>query len=229
MKFINLMKERYRMDQKAVCSEIWSVLKSNLPKYWDGKDSVLFMKNNECHNWRQMEWPGWYFQFQCERFLSQMSGFDIPGPAYGNVEFDGFYIIPWDFKTHSNNTGTEVPTNGYQEVMKAIQDYGKVGFIIACGDAIFDDENASFKTWHNTIKGATSIYEQDRIRRGATSRRRKAGFSLKSLDFIFVDRNTINYCGSFQSGMRNSNGNVRNAKVMLNLNDQRLEHISFPV
>ena len=215
------------MNFSSTCHVVHRAL-SQLPNFWDGKESVLFMRNHGCHNWRQMEWPGWFFQFQCERILSRECGFEIPGPAYGNVRFDGLSVIPWDFKVHTDNAGqAKVPTNGYQEVMQALQQYGKVGFIIACGDAIFDDENASFKAWHDSLKGETSAYEQERIRRGAPSRRRKAGFSFRSLEFIFVDPTTIQYCGRFQSGMRNSNGTPRLAKVMLDLNDNRLEHLSL--
>jgi len=42
---------------------------------------------------------------------------DIPGPRYGNVEFDGFRFIPWDFKAHSIDPARgdvgKIPTNGY--------------------------------------------------------------------------------------------------------------------
>lgn len=218
------------MDHLDICREVHRVLRQELPHFWDGKDSILFMRDNGCRNWRQMEWPGWYFQFQCENLLSNQCGFSVPGPAYGKVEFDGFRLIPWDFKVHTNNAGQAlVPTNGYQEVMQALQTYGKVGFIIACGDAVFDDTNASFKAWHDALKGRTSAYEQERILRGAPSRRRKAGFTFESLEFIFVDNTTINYCGTFQAGMRNSNGTPRNPKVMLNLADSRLERISLSI
>ena len=219
------------MEYSFVCDKVHEALKKYLPEYWDGKESICFMRDNGCRNWRQMEWPGWYFQFQCERILKQSCGFEVPGPKYGNVEFDGLCEIPWDFKVHTNNSssGAKVPTNGYQEVLQALQTYEKVGFIIACGDAVFDDENKSFKIWHDNLKGKTSKYEQERIKRGASSRRRKAGFSFDSLEFVFVDRQTIGYCGTFQTGMRNSDGSPRNAKVMIDLNDSRLEHISLPI
>lgn len=218
------------MEYEEICRAVHQSLQRELPKCWDGKDSILFMRDSGCRNWRQMEWPGWYFQFQCERILARECEFQIPGPAYGNVEFDGFRNIPWDFKVHANNAGqAKVPTNGYQEVLQALQKYGKVGFIVACGNASFDDESATFKRWHDALKGEISAYEQERIQRGASSRRRKSCFVFTSLEFVFVDQNTIEYCGRFQAGMRNSNGTPRQAKVMLDLNDQRLEHLSMPI
>ena len=80
---------------------IYEKLKNGLPDFWDGKESILYMKNTGCNQWRQMEWPGFYFQYMCEQILSTRGFMEIPGPKYGNVEFDGFKTIPWDFKAHS--------------------------------------------------------------------------------------------------------------------------------
>lgn len=217
------------MNKKLEMDAIFSCLEQCLPKYWDGQEAILYMKDNGCRNWRQMEWPGWYFQFICELHLPQI-GFQIPGPQYGNVEFDGFNNIPWDFKAHTSNgsSGSNVPTNGYREVSCAVKDYGTVGFIIANGTADFDDEYQTFKKWHDRLKGKTSAYELDRIARGASSRRRKKGFVLNSIDFVFIDSNSIDYCGLFQGGMRNSNGTSRSPKVMLDLRNPHLDKYHYP-
>ena len=212
-----------------ITQEIFSRLMERLPIVWDGKESILFMKENECRNWRQMEWPGWYFQFMCETILGDQGFFNIPGPAYGNVEFDGFRSIPWDFKAHSATTGDLVPTNGYAEIECAIRQYGEVGFIIASGDVDFDDDCQSFKQWHDNLKGKTSAYEMQRIERGAPSRRRKVTFILRRIEFVFVNAENLHTCGSFQAGMRNSDGSPRNPKVMLNLNNPNLEKHIYEV
>lgn len=219
------------MDKKKTCKEIFDKIMYELPSYWEGKKTILHMKENGCRNWRQMEWPGWYFQFMCETILKKEGFFAIPGPSYGNVEFDGKRIIPWDFKAHTINGSSQhkVPTNGYEEVKKAIDEYGSVGFIIASGNAVFDDANQSFKKWHDALKGKMSAYEKERIIRGARSRRRKAAFVLDSMHFVFVDKDTLKYCGSFQGGMRNSDGTPRNKKVMLDISDKRLEQYIFKV
>ena len=219
------------MERRIVCQEIFEKLMSELPTYWDGKETISYMKENGCNQWRQMEWPRWYFQFMCEQILEKEGFFEIPGPTYGNVEFDGKRIIPWDFKAHTENGSSKdkVPTNGYCEVKDAIGEYGCVGFIIASGTAVFDDNNQSFKRWHDELKGGKSKYELERISRGASSRRRKAAFELDSIRFVFLDENTLGYCGKFQSGMRNSNGTLRNPKVMLKLSDSRLEQYTFEI
>ena len=219
------------MDNAKVSSMIFNKLMAKLPKIWDGKQAILFMKGNNCRNWKQLEWPGWYFQFMCERILGKDSFFKIPGPAYGNVEFDGKYEIPWDFKAHTNNasSATKVPTNGYAEIEQALKEYPCVGFIIAEGEAVFDDETGSFKQWHDSLKGKMTAYEKDRIKRGAISRRRKVSFQLKKITFVFLNTQALSYCGSFQKGMRNADGSPRNPKVMLDLSDEHLEKYTYDV
>lgn len=219
------------MTKKEVCREIFEKLMNELPSCWDGKETISYMKDMGCRNWRQMEWPGWYFQFMCESILSEDNFFAIPGPSYGNVEFDGAKDFPWDFKAHTINgsSKSKVPTNGYQEIKSAIEEYGCVGFIIASGNAIFDDEHQTFKKWHDKLKGKISDYEKQRISRNAPSRRRKSYFELESVHFIFVDKETLEFCSSFQWGMRNSNGTPRNQKVMLDIFDSRLEQYIFKV
>ena len=172
---------------------VFNAIMRNMPVIWDGKEAILFMKMNDCSNWKQMEWPGWYFQFMCEKILKKECSFKIPGPSYGKVKFDGLKIFPWDFKTHTLNTanGSKVPTNGYKEVSHAINDYGRIGFIIACGNAQFDDECKSFKNWHDGLKEKVSEYEKQRIDRGAPSRRRKVLFSLENVKFIILNKTIL--------------------------------------
>ena len=207
------------------CEEIFKRLHDGLPAVWDGKTSILYMKSHECTQWRQMEWPGFYFQFMCEQILGNNDFFKIPGPKYDNVVFDGFRTIPWDFKAHCNGA-TMVPTNGYAEICQALDEYGTVGFIIICGNSEYDD-NQSFKAWHDALKGGTSAYELERIKRNATSRRRKVNFAPTELVFAFVNKENIGCCGKFQEGMRNADGTPRNPKVMLDLKSTDLHMIRY--
>lgn len=215
----------------AKSKEIFNKLMSKLPTFWDGKKTIEYMRNNGCTNWKQMEWPGWYFQFMCESILKEDDYFEIPGKRYGKVEFDGFHEINYDFKAHSEFEGSspKVPTNGFQEVQLAIKDTRTVGFIVACGFVDFDDETQSFKNWHDQLKGKTSKYEEERVSRGAPSRRRKVSFKLQKIVFLFVDESNLKYTASFQGGMRNSNGVARNPKVMIDLNDDRFEKHVYEV
>jgi hypothetical protein len=107
--------------------------------------------------------------------------------------------------------------------LESINLNGKIGFIIASGDVIYDNNDEDFKKWHDALKGKTSKYVTDRINRNAPSRRRKVSFDLDELIFVYLDKNTLSNTGSFQKDMRNSNGNKRNEKVMIDLNSTNIQ------
>ena len=197
-----------------------------LPKIWNGRDAIVEMKDALYPHWRQMEWIGFYFQFICEEHLHDI--IDIPGPRYGNADFDGFKEIPIDFKSHAINTSTHtIILNDRDAIYDAIFDYGEVGVILALGNVLYNDDDRAFQAWHEKIKGGKSNYELDRIHRGAWSRVRKVRFDLKQISFISLDDDTIDNCGSFQKGFRNSNGNIRKEKLSLNLENISDELVYF--
>lgn len=193
---------------------------SNMPVIWDGRSAIVEMRDAGYAHWRQMEWIGFYFQFLCDNKLAPL--LKIPGPRYGNVEFDGFSEIPWDFKAHpakdaTGNASNSLIVNDRVAIVAAIKEFGCAGLILAIGEATYDDQDRSFQIWHQTIKGGLSVYEKQRIIRKAPSRLRKKAFRLKEIRLILLDDHTVQNHGSFQEGFRNSNGNPRNAKVLLDL------------
>lgn len=172
-----------------------------------------------------MEWQGFYFQFLCEGCLKDT--LEIPGPKYGNVEFDGFKIIPWDFKTHAMNTSShQIIVNDSETTANAIEEYGEVGLILALGKVLYNVEDRTFQKWHQELKGGQSQYVKDRIKRGAWSRLRKVSFDLQQVAFIKITDETLIKCGSFQENFRNADGSPRRAKVLIDLEeiDKELEH-----
>ena len=201
-------------------------LKSSLPKHWDGKSCILEMKNAGGRHWRQMEWIGFFFQFCCDRYLQGIM--KIPGPKYGRVEFDGFLGIPWDFKAHAINTSShEIIVNDSEAIAAGISQYGSVGLVLALGKVVYNDANRTFQKWHEIVKGGKSSYELERIARGAWSRLRKTDFDLQQISFIQITDTTLVKCGSFQSDFRNSNGNPRRSKVLIDLERTREETLHF--
>lgn len=197
-----------------------------IPKMWDGRKSILAMKDADYPHWKQMEWIGFYFQFLCEKLLS---GFiEIPGPKYGNVRFDGFKDIPWDFKAHAMNTSShQIIVNDSEATSNGIKDYGAVGLILALGKVLYNDEDRTFQRWHEALKGGLSDYSVERIKRGAWSRLRKVSFDLQQISFIKITDDTLVKYGSFQRDFRNANGSPRREKVLLDLEkiDEELVYV----
>jgi len=197
-----------------------------IPLFWEGRNSILQMKKANFPHWKQMEWIGWYFQFLCESLLEDI--IEIPGPTFGNVKFDGFFEIPWDFKTHVINTSShQIIVNDSIATANGIAKFGAVGLILAMGKAEYNDEKRTFQKWHELLKGGKTKYEWERIKRGAWSRLRKTQFNLEQISFIKIDDKVLEKCGSFQRDFRNSNGLPRREKVLLDLEKLDEEIIYF--
>lgn len=212
------------MNFPRISKQIGEKLK-NINKIWDGRESILEMKEFGYPHWKQMEWIGFYFQFLCEHYLSDIM--KIPGSKYGNTSFDAFKIIPWDFKAHAINTSShQIIVNDSESIANGIKDYEAVGLILALGKVLYNDEDRTFQKWHEALKGGLSDYSQERIKRGAWSRLRKVSFNLQQISFIKITDETLIKCGSFQEDFRNSNGNPRKSKVLLDLEeiDEELEY-----
>jgi hypothetical protein len=189
---------------------------AGIPTVWNGKDAILEMKNADNAQWRQMEWIGFYFQFLCEKYLARL--FTFQKPEYGNASFDGLYKLPFDFKAHAANTSShKIPVNDREAVEFGIRDYGAVGLIIAIGDVVYNDENRTFQKWHDELKGAPSQYVMANKERGAWSRLRKCSLTLKQISIIEITEKTLEKCGSFQTGFRNSDGRARREKIEIDL------------
>ena len=187
-----------------------------IEKVWDGKTSIIQMRDAGDPNWKQMEWIGFYFEFLCRITLGKFMTF--PGPKYGKVQFDGAYEVPWDFKAHAMNTSShKVIVNDSEATANAIRDYGQVGLVIALGEAVYNDENRTFQAWREELKGGKSKYERERIQRGTWSRIRKISFDLHQIAFLRMTDKTLTECGSFQAGFRNADGSPRRRKVLIDL------------
>jgi hypothetical protein len=196
---------------------------SQMPTEWDGRQVIQeWKKTGKRKYWREMEWVGFRFQELCEYYLKQTQMFEFRELRYGYADFDAFAEIPWDYKAHirKNPRGQQthkIPGTDIRATLQAIEDYGAAGFILGIGDAVFNDENRSFECWHQNIKGDLSEYERERIMRGAPSRVRKTGFTLREIWIIEIDKELCKKLETFMEGFKNKDGSPRKAKVMLEL------------
>jgi hypothetical protein len=195
-----------------------------MPKFVDGKNAILEMKDGGSRNWRQMEWIGFWFEFFLEKNLIPVLG-GTRGPSFGTTQFDFKKKFVWDLKAHPLGTKNLI-LNDQNAIKKCIQSENGIGFIIISGVAKYDNGKSEFKRWHDNLKGETSTYEKERVARGAPSRRRKISFEPEGLNAIwFDDIGEINsaisdgWLKSFQNNMKNSNGKPRPAKFQFNLDE----------
>ena len=159
---------------------------------------------------------GFYFEFLCENHFGSI--IEMPGKRYGKTVFDAFAEISWEFKTHAANSGNTVITNDTEAIVNTINEHGYYGVIIAIGEAEYNDEDGTFKKWHDALKGGISQYEIDRINRDAPSRPRKTEFVLSEILFVCFNAETLSKCASsFQKNFRNADGRPRRGKVTINI------------
>ncbi len=207
------------LDKKIVDTvKKLQIASRNIPKIWNGRNSVLEMKNAGSRQWKQTEWIGFYFEFLCETHFDQIIG--MPGKKYGNTEFDAFHEISWDFKTHAANAKHakyEVIANDVEAMNNTISDYGYYGMILAIGEAEYNDDNGTFKKWHDKLKGKISQYRKDRIEKGAKSRLRKTKLVLSEIHFICLNSETLDQCSRLYHQGKNSNGKPRPPKYNVNI------------
>lgn len=183
--------------------------------YWDGKEKVMEMKTEGGRNWRQLEWPGFYFEHIMEKVVDKGKFFTV---GYDNMKFDMFDFIPWDLKVHSSNSTSKdkIITNELLSIRKSIDDYGKQGFIILEGESIYE-EDSEFRIWHDKEKGKPSNYQIKNQLDNKKHRRRKKAFKPTRLLTLIFDESDLDKHPQFQQGFINSNGKKRNAKFVIDL------------
>ena len=167
----------------------------NMPKVWDGRESILEMKDANFKYWKQMEWMDFYFKFLCQKHFTGI--IDMPGKKYGITGFDAFREISWDFKVDSVDPGAySVNANDSEAIAGTINNYGYYGIILAIGSMEYDEE-MSFKKWHDELRGKVSKYDTNKINNGIMSRTRKTIFILEEIHFICFNNETVHQCCGF--------------------------------
>lgn len=190
----------------------------NIAKVWDGRASILEMKDADYPHWRQTKWIGAYFQYLCENTFAQI--LEMPGKRYGRAEFDAFGNISWVFKSHALNSSSDtIIVKDSEAVSQTLDEYGCYGLILAIGNVEYSDEaRVCFKKWHDELTGGTSAYLVNRIARGALSRKSVTAFALSGIYFICLDEESLNQCkGTFQEGLGFSDSADKPRKATLDV------------
>lgn len=209
----------YKHDVKIAKSHL-----ADLPTHWDGKRSVLELKDKE-YNWRQMEWWAFYFEFLCQERLARE--FEIPGDDYKHGKtrtscFDLKRSINWDLKAKAiKSDDNRSILNDKSGMDWSIDEYGFHGLIIGLCDVEYNDNDRSFQRWHDELKGGKSKYEKEREQRTSVSRYRKTRADLVEILFLVVHSGNVSLLGIHQQG-RNSNGKPRPPKYMLDYDEETL-------
>jgi hypothetical protein len=185
-----------------------------LPKFWDGKTSILELKNAD-FQWRQMEWWAFYFEYKVKQILQNK--FSFPGDKFGNVAFDLKGAINWDLKASAIKTDNhKIILNDKIAMEKSVEKEIFHGEIIALCDVEYNDIDRTFQKWHSELKGGKSNYEIKREERTSISRYRKTKADLIEIIVVVFKKEDLDDLPLMNQG-RNSNGEPRKSKYMLDL------------
>ena len=213
--------------------EIAKYLLAALPPQVEGRTAIVEMRDGGSRHWKQMEWIGFYVEYIVEARVRREVGAK-QGPMRQNTRFDLQLTRVWDLKAHPVSVPTS-PLNDQVAIRECIRDYGGVGFVILEVDAEYD-ESGEFKKWHDELKGDRSRYEDERVARGAPSRRRKVAFRPMLVTAIYLssesdiqDGLAEGWLSEFQTGMRNSDGTPRRAKFAISPNRVPSKYIAVQV
>ncbi len=212
---------------------IVSAIHENIPKFLDGRTIVTELRvegeaDGVNYGWKQMEWPGFYFEYFMKTASIRETADIKPGPlirgSTKDVQFDIQGKFVWDLKVHSNDAVGDVILNDAKAIDACFDQRGGVGFIILCGDADWD-ESGSFANWHRQQKrksqgGKDSTYV--RSGKDRSSRMRKQAFTPTHIKVIFFHatrpseeaRKATGLLKVFNQG-KNPGERSRNPKYML--------------
>ena len=177
------------VDVEREASSILSILENTFSQRIDGREAVRKLKEAD-YNWKQMEWQGWYFEYESFNAVTNELGGGI-GPTFGSTEFDYQRDFVWDLKAHSSTTPSgnerrDMYLNDKNAVEDCILANDGIGFVVAHGNPEYDDDDRSFYHWHQELKGGKSNYVKRREERDAPSRERKKAFDLNNISAYFV-------------------------------------------
>lgn len=188
----------------------------NMPKVWDGRESILEMKDAGFKQWRQIEWLDFYFKFLCQKHFDSI--IDMPGQRYSNMRSDAFCEISWDFKAHAaNTTSYNIVANDVETITNAIRSYSYCGIILAIGNVEYDKDK-TFKRWHDELRKETCEYETNRISTGVMSQTRKTAFVLEEIHFICFDNKTLDKCcGILQDSFEDTGSKLKRQEIIIDI------------
>lgn len=180
-------------------SALVKAIRAELDGYWDGCATVEEMREQESRNWRQMEWPGFFFEEQVSSILSRVYPTPpVGGPRrlYGSTPFDyASATRVWDAKAHTvlqvfDPSGRRKSTasaaailNDSNAITSCLSEQG-LGFLILDGVATLD-ETGAFDTWHRafTRQGRARV---DYVSNSGRQRLRKCAFAPVVLRALWI-------------------------------------------
>ncbi|WP_278236064.1 hypothetical protein [Isoptericola sp. AK164] len=183
-------------------AELVEALQRGLPAHWDGRECVQWMRESGSTQWRQMEWPGFYFEERLREILNET--FPTPpvgGPRtrFGSTVFDyASSTRVWDAKAHTawthahpsdglpaKRSASTMWLNDAWAVRECIAEQG-LGFIVVDGTAGVD-VTGDFRDWHRAFAESDGRPLSGYVASTGNSRPRKASWAPLLLRALWIE------------------------------------------
>lgn len=147
--------------------------------------------NNYLH-WRQMEWVEAYFNYQCERMLSDL--IDIPETVFIQNNFTTIKKTPLIFKVYIQNVGnTKIILSDVELMTQVLLDVPEIGVIIASGTIDYPPPKKEIKESNHSINN-----EKEKIEELEKELRQHSEFKLKKIHFVPISPDFFETCATFR-------------------------------
>jgi len=189
----------------------------------DGKGAILEMKRDEFPGWQEVEWPGYHIKYLVQKACEEKPLIGMqPYVQKKRHLVKGNFV--WDTRFNANDE-EEVILGDVQEYDDLIKRNGGIGILVVDAQANLDLDG-SFLSWHEKEKGGLSEYSIEREIEGRPPRRRKTEYMIRKIRAYFFEPEDIKtgvkagwMDDTFQIGMRNADGSLRNAKYKFKVSD----------
>ncbi|OGD68910.1 hypothetical protein A3I18_00165 [Candidatus Campbellbacteria bacterium RIFCSPLOWO2_02_FULL_35_11] len=203
--------------------ELFNVFSDNIDKKWNGIKSYSEMIDRKFSQALQPEWPGFYLEFKFEDFLNKKLKYKKickykRNKNVGSLDFDLEFVknnFLGDLKTHDVNSRA-VLGNDKISVHKVINDYERLWYVVfeltSEKDKNFDCKVSRF--WNQKLRELRNKNKEDI----SYCNKMKYNIVLNNLYILEINKFNEKYLSDMKQG-RNSDGNLRNLKIMINKKD----------
>ena len=160
--------------------------KSFFCSWLSGKTVCKWLKENGSKNWRQDEWPGFFFE--------EIVRNKIFNGNRGEYDVDASYektFLQIECKTHSSSSKTDtIILNSVENTKRLLEKYGRILVIIGLYDAKID-RTGEFRKWHNAFKGGKATNYIGKYNRPLKASAKFTGITSFILNEDALDKMTI--------------------------------------
>ena len=203
-----------------VLKKVFSDFFDSEKKEWYGIDCYKEMIKSDYKNKFQSEWVGFYLEFKFEKYISNHN-LELVTPFAqdkndGGIDLDLFFPTLksyGDLKAHSSNSKA-VQGNDMSTVKRLLNsdEYSNHIYYIVCEHDTFKDKDFDYvvtKFWNRA---------QNKDNEMSYSSKMKNSVKLNKYYVFDINKSNQQYLTVFRQG-RNSNGRLRNPKIMIEKDD----------